>query len=77
MKKISNKKIFVCATEQSGDNIGEKILRSEGDKRSEKRLKKYLNSEVDGSVYIFELNNKVKAKVKQNGEVIEHQFLYL
>jgi len=38
--------------------IGEKVLRSEGDKRSEKRLKRYLNSEADGSVYIFELNNK-------------------
>ncbi|MDC3163452.1 SET domain-containing protein-lysine N-methyltransferase [Pelagibacteraceae bacterium] len=38
--------------------IGEKVKRSEGDKRSEKRLKKYLNSEEDGSVYIFELNSK-------------------
>ena len=38
--------------------IGEKVLRSEGNKRSERRLKKYLNSEKDGSVYIFELNSK-------------------
>jgi len=38
--------------------IGEKILKSEGDKRSEKRLTKYLNSKVTGSVYIFELNKK-------------------
>ena len=38
--------------------IGDKILKSEGDKRSEKRLKKYLNSKDDGSVYIFELNKK-------------------
>ena len=38
--------------------IGEKITRSEGDKRSEKRLNKYLNSEKDGSVYIFQLNAK-------------------
>ncbi len=38
--------------------IGEKILRSEGDKRSERRLKKYLNSNKEGSVYIFELNSR-------------------
>ena len=38
--------------------IGEKITRKEGDKRSEKRLKKYLNSSSTGSVYIFELNKK-------------------
>tara|TARA_B100000886_G_scaffold39347_3_gene24357 strand:+ start:5033 stop:5524 length:492 start_codon:yes stop_codon:yes gene_type:complete len=38
--------------------IGEKVTRSEGDKRSEKRLKKYLNSNKTGSVYIFELNSK-------------------
>ncbi len=38
--------------------IGEKILRSEGNKRSEKRLSKYLHSQTDGSVYIFELNSK-------------------
>ena len=38
--------------------IGEKVLRSEGDKRSEKRIKQYLNSEKTGSVYIFELNKK-------------------
>ena len=38
--------------------IGEKILKSEGDRRSEKRIRKYLNSEITGSVYIFELNKK-------------------
>ena len=38
--------------------IGEKVSRLEGDKRSEKRIKKYLNSEKTGSVYIFELNKK-------------------
>tara|TARA_Y100000816_G_C25977695_1_gene510412 strand:- start:222 stop:710 length:489 start_codon:yes stop_codon:yes gene_type:complete len=38
--------------------IGEKITKSEGDKRSEKRIKKYLNSNRTGSVYIFELNKK-------------------
>ena len=38
--------------------IGEKILKSECDRRSEKRIRKYLNSEITGSVYIFELNKK-------------------
>lgn len=38
--------------------IGEKIFKSEGDRRSEKRIKKYLNSEITGSVYIFELNKR-------------------
>ena len=38
--------------------IGEKITKAEGDKRSEKRIKKYLDSRTDGSVYIFELNKK-------------------
>tara|TARA_Y100001980_G_C14213122_1_gene72020 strand:+ start:55 stop:537 length:483 start_codon:yes stop_codon:yes gene_type:complete len=36
--------------------IGEKVSRKEGDKRSEKRLKKHLHSKTTGSVYIFELN---------------------
>jgi len=38
--------------------IGKKVTRAEGNLRSEKRLKKFLNSEEDGSVYIFELNSK-------------------
>lgn len=38
--------------------IGEKVTRAEGNKRSEKRLNKYLNSQSDGSVYIFELNSR-------------------
>lgn len=38
--------------------IGEKISKNIGDKRSAQRLKKYLNSEKTGSVYIFELNKK-------------------
>ncbi len=38
--------------------IGEKITKREGDRRSEKRLKKYLNSKSTGSVYIFELNKR-------------------
>ena len=38
--------------------VGEKISKREGDKRSAKRIKKYLNSKKTGSVYIFELNSK-------------------
>ena len=38
--------------------IGQKILKSEGDKRSELRIKKYLHKKNEGSVYIFELNKK-------------------
>ena len=38
--------------------IGEKVRKSEGDKRSAKRIKDYLHSEETGSVYIFELNSK-------------------
>ena len=38
--------------------IGEKVSKKEGDKRSESRIDKYLNSEKTGSVYIFELNKK-------------------
>ena len=38
--------------------VGDKVLRSEGNKRSEQRIKKYLNSSKTGSVYIFELNKK-------------------
>ena len=38
--------------------IGEKVSKKEGDLRSEKRIKRYLNSKVTGSVYIFELNKK-------------------
>ena len=60
--KIHNSGVF--ATEDIKKNtriieyIGEKVSRSEGDKRSEKRIKKYLNSKKTGSVYIFELNKK-------------------
>ena len=38
--------------------LGEKITKKEGDIRSEKRIKRYLDSSKTGSVYIFELNNK-------------------
>ena len=39
--------------------IGEKISKSEGDKRSAKRIKDYLHSEETGSVYVFELNSNL------------------
>ena len=48
--------------------IGDKVTKSEGDKRSAKRIKKYLNSKKTGSVYIFELNKKydIDGYVKRN-----------
>ena len=38
--------------------IGKKVTKSEGDKISENRIKRYLNSKTTGSVYIFELNSR-------------------
>ena len=38
--------------------VGEKILKKEGDKRSTDRIKKFLNKNGEGSVYVFELNSK-------------------
>lgn len=38
--------------------LGEKVKKKEGDKRSAARIKKYLSKKNEGSVYIFELNNK-------------------
>ena len=38
--------------------IGEKITKSEGDKRSAERIEKFLSKKNEGSVYIFELNKK-------------------
>ena len=67
MYKVKNSKIHgkgVYASQDIKKNIkiieyiGEKISKSEGDKRSERRIKKYLNSKQTGSVYIFELNSK-------------------
>ena len=67
MWKVSKSKVHgkgIIATEDIKKNtkiiqyIGEKVTKKEGDKRSEERLNKYLNSEITGSVYIFELNNK-------------------
>ena len=60
--KIHNSGVFAAADIKKNtriiEYIGEKVTRSEGDKRSEKRIKKYLNSKKTGSVYIFELNKK-------------------
>ena len=53
-KKSATKKIK--KGQQIIQYIGEKVTKKEGDKRSEKRIKKYLNSKTTGSVYIFELN---------------------
>ena len=65
--KVKKSKIHasgVFATEKIEKNtkiiqyIGDKISKAEGDRRSEKRLKKYLHSKATGSVYIFELNKR-------------------
>ncbi len=60
--KVHGNGIFALASIKKNtkiiEYIGEKILRSEGNKRSEKRIKKYLNSKTEGSVYIFELNSR-------------------
>ena len=58
--KIHGSGVFAQQNISKGSNIiqyiGEKVSKKEGDRRSEKRLKKYMNSKVSGSVYIFELN---------------------
>ncbi len=67
MWKIKKSKVHgtgIFATEKISkgtkiiEYIGEKISKKEGDKRSELRIKKYLDSKTTGSVYIFELNKK-------------------
>ena len=67
MWKVKKSKIHgsgVYATQVISKNediieyIGEKITKKEGDKRSAQRIKKHLNSNITGSVYIFELNKK-------------------
>ena len=67
MWKVKHSKIHghgVFATKDINKNtkiiqyVGEKVTRTEGNKRSEKRINKYLNSSKTGSVYIFELNNR-------------------
>ena len=55
--------------------VGDKITKSEGDRRSSKRIKNYLNSSATGSVYIFELNSRydIDGFVKwNNAKYINH-----
>lgn len=60
--KVHGFGVFAKKTIKKGtkiiEYIGEKITKKEGDRRSAQRIKKYLNSKIDGSVYIFELNTK-------------------
>ena len=60
--KVHGKGIYATQNIKKGikiiEYLGEKISRKEGDRRSELRIKKYLNSKNIGSVYIFQLNNK-------------------
>ena len=60
--KVHGYGIFAKENISKGKNIieyiGEKILKKEGDRRSALRIKKYLNSNRTGSVYIFELNSR-------------------
>tara|TARA_B100000161_G_C33430853_1_gene360079 strand:+ start:235 stop:717 length:483 start_codon:yes stop_codon:yes gene_type:complete len=60
--KIHGSGVFASEDIKAGQKIieyvGEKITKKEGDIRSEKRIKRYLNSNKTGSVYIFELNKK-------------------
>tara|TARA_A100001015_G_C14820556_1_gene644515 strand:- start:462 stop:947 length:486 start_codon:yes stop_codon:yes gene_type:complete len=60
--KIHGAGVFACKNIKKDtkviEYIGEKITKKEGDKRSAERIKKYLNKKNEGSVYIFELNNK-------------------
>ncbi len=70
--KVHGRGVFATQTIKKNTKIiqyiGDKVTKTEGDKRSAKRIKKYLNSEKTGSVYIFELNNKydIDGYVKQN-----------
>ena len=60
--KIHGSGVFAKTDIKKGSRIieyiGQKVTRQEGDKRSEKRIKKYLNSKKTGSVYIFEINSR-------------------
>jgi hypothetical protein len=55
--------------------IGDKVTKSEGDRRSAERIKKYLNKKNEGSVYIFELNKRYDidgAPLYNNARYINH-----
>tara|TARA_A100001011_G_C14036699_1_gene726037 strand:+ start:81 stop:575 length:495 start_codon:yes stop_codon:yes gene_type:complete len=60
--KVHGRGIFAKQDIEKGQKvieyIGEKITKCEGDKRSNRRINRYLNSKTTGSVYIFELNKK-------------------
>ena len=60
--KIHGTGVFASMDIKRGEKIiqyvGDKVTKSEGDKRSAYRIKNYLNSSKTGSVYIFELNSK-------------------
>ncbi len=60
--KVHGRGVFASKNIKKGEMIieyiGEKVTRSEGDRRSEKRIKKYLHSNQTGSVYIFQLNHR-------------------
>ena len=60
--KVHGTGIFASDNIRKGKKVieylGEKISKSEGDRRSNIRIQKYLNSKITGSVYIFELNSK-------------------
>ena len=60
--KVHGTGIFASNNIRKGKKVieylGEKISKSEGDRRSNIRIQKYLNSKTTGSVYIFELNSK-------------------
>jgi|TARA_B110000483_G_scaffold231570_1_gene298109 hypothetical protein len=67
MWEVTNSKIHgngIVASKEIKKNtkiiqyIGEKVTKKEGDRRSEQRIKKYLNKKNMGSVYIFELNKR-------------------
>ena len=64
VKKSSIHGTGVFATQNIAKNkkiiryVGEKVKRSEGNRRSALRIKKYLHKKEQGSVYIFELNSR-------------------
>ena len=82
--KIHGSGVFATKNKKKGtrifEYIGEKIKKSEGDKRSERRIKKFLDSKETGSVYIFELNKKydIDGSPEYNkARYINHYYLYL
>ena len=70
--KVHGNGIFASRDIKKGEKviryIGDKISKSEGNRRSALRIKKFLNSEKTGSVYIFELNKKfdIDGNVRRN-----------